>query len=319
MHLLKSKIVRMLVLLFSLLLLLLFGSIYINFYVSSLIEEKVSKRELVTSVTEVLNGFKSNFNDKAKEIYHIESKLKFLENEKGKFLFYTNILAQDELIVLFFQKDTPFYKINQPTGFTDFFYMSKFDFEFKENGAVSRYVPHRLLRINRKISNYQELTNDEKKLLTKKSFNVLNSIKNDIQSIMNKLEKSQQTNDKLNFEKVQNEYIELINKKEKLLTEEIDEFTPDIIINLLTISKFLIIGIIGFLAIIVIIIIRQLIDGYNKVEIIETLMVSGDSLDRDKINKQKELIIAVNEFYKNKKEESKDIIIEAIKATNNNK
>ena len=124
MHLLKSKIVRMLVLLFSLLLLLLFGSIYINFYVSSLIEEKVSKRELVTSVTEVLNGFKSNFNDKAKEIYHIESKLKFLENEKGKFLFYTNILAQDELIVLFFQKDTPFYKINQPTGFTDFFYMS---------------------------------------------------------------------------------------------------------------------------------------------------------------------------------------------------
>lgn len=290
-------------------------SVILNFYLSTFIEKKISKDKLNSIITKSFDLINNNYEIKAKLLLDLNRKMNYLNQERMKLIHFRNIINKRSHIAYFFEKNTPFYKINKDET-TEFFYMSNFSFEFQSNTFSTSYAPNLLLKTDKKITDINMLNDDEIDLLEKETKKVLSKIRVDIETTLDFIKKILETDKSLDSKYINEEFRKSLDYEKNILLDNVNAFTPEVLINLLSISKIFILGILGFAVIVLIIIIRQLIDSYNKANIIESLSETEDILSSEQLNKQKEMILLVNEFYKTKKEESKDIIVEAIKATN---
>lgn len=310
----KNFIISLIVLLFGLSFILGL-SIIINLYLSTIIENKVTKEEATLNTRIAFEEIKKEYLNSSQKILYLGRKLSFLNNEKAKLLNYKQTIRSKEYVVLYFRENTPFYKIIQRDGSTSFFYMSNFNFKLLSNNSETSYTPNLLLNIKRSIYSYGQLSDKENKELQEKSKKIINIIQTDLDNTISKINGTLKNDKNLDNKYIQNLYLTFLKASNENIETRINEFTPDEIINILGISKVLILGILSFFAIILIIMIKQLIDTYNKSQILNSMQNNKNSLNLDQINRHKEMVLTVNEFYKNKKEESKDIILETLKAS----
>ena len=309
----KKKIIKNILLLSGVIFILLSLIILVNYFSDKYIKSQLNKDSIISNINknykQSLDEFDklSNLINSSTNIHKIE--IKNLQNKYKFYLKQLNDISEENLINLLFVNNSVFYNIKSKM-LTQFYYQNKFGYDIENNQIREYYQPNRFISIKRHIRFKTDLTKNEINKIQKELVYIRHLIIKDLNIIIKKIDNDIKTNKYFNPNILTTNYKNSLQQLKINDIEIIKKYTPNMIINMMLLSKIAFIAIITTFIIVLFIILKNLINSYNKFDIMETLQNSNINLDKFNVNKNWEIILMANEIYQNKKEKIKDTLEE---------
>lgn len=314
---LKKQLIINISILILLIIAVISFAIFLNFYLDKKIHNDINKQTLIDNTKKSFELLNENMNNKIKyaSLLTKNNQLAVNEREVNKQSLFILNSFNGSLNDLYFMQNTPYYKIIQNNGNTDFFYKDEMGFKFENNQLSFFYKPIKIFTVKKRVELVSQLSQQEQKQLIQVTSKIFEKVKNNLNSYINDINDLFKDNGNLNYTSLVLKINADINTSKNETINQIQEFKVDLQLNMLLLFKTMILSILGFLIVILIVIIRQLLDSYNKNDIMISLLNNDLTLNETVLDRNKKLITIVNDFYKNKKDDHKDIILESIKAS----
>ncbi|MFX4239663.1 hypothetical protein ACOL3D_04825 [Aliarcobacter butzleri] len=291
-------------------------TLFSHVYLEENNKSNINREELLKEIESLYENTSEEIKNEIEKLFYRDVNKSVINNEIliiSEYKVNSNLIQNLENI--FSPNNGIFYFLKQQNGKTYFFYKLDLGYKFENGRIILFYTPKNIFQINRYIDNITELNDIEKEKLLLKIKSYQDSINNNLyiygDNLNNELKKLLELDSFSFFDtSISKKFQQLILNEEKI----IENFKPDLSFNMFYIFKIFITGFLSFIMISIFLVIKNLIDNYNKTDIL--LAISNNVVDTSEENRRAngEIINMVNQFYKNNKDsDNKDLILEIIK------
>lgn len=311
------KIILLKILILSIFFFLIFAlTLFSHVYLEENNKSNFNKEEVVKKIVSLSDKTEENIRNNMKSLFFKDINKNIINKELlviNVYKYNSNLF--ENIDYAFNLNNGLFYFLKQQNGKTIFFYKHEQGYKFENGTIVLFYTPKNIFEINRFIGSIDELNSSEKQELLSKMKLYQDIIDKNLKIYENnlniELKKLLELDDFSFFDiSTKIKFEELVSDESKI----IENLRPDLSFNMFYIFKIFITGFLSFIMISLFLIIKNLIDNYNKTDIL--LAISNNIVNTSEENRKanSELINMVNKFYKNNKDsDNKEMILEIIK------